>query len=428
MLILPALVLAEEKKVIIGFHHNAMHTEHHKRERVHRAGGRIKRVHALLDTVAASLPKEAIAALKNDPEIAYVEEDRTFSFAAPTPTTYVPPADYADSWSIVHIGADQSARNGNKGAGVKVAILDSGIDYNHPDLKDNYQGGYNFAYDNNDPFDDTRIGHGTHVAGIIAAKDNGTGVVGVAPDASIYAVKVLNGGMMGSTSDILAGIEWAITNNMDIINMSFGIPFGPLYYSQAVDDACAAAYSAGIIIVAAAGNSNQPNVDYPAAFDSVIAVSATAKDDSHASYSNYGSKVEVAAPGSDIKSTVPGGSYALLSGTSQAAPHATGVAALMLSASIQEGNTAVNIVDDIRQRLGSTAHDLGDPGRDDYFGFGLVEAPLVEAPTDPTVVKPRKPRKAHPRAMALKPMALIRKSIDHGWEKLLLRSAANHNW
>jgi subtilisin len=372
---LVSLAQAGEKKVIIGFRPAPALTEYEKGNKVQRAGGRIKRSHSLINAVSANLPEEEIAGLKNDPHVAYVEEDRVFSVVEPLPAQIVPSPEYVDSWGVLHIGADVAAMNGIKGDGVKVAVLDSGIDYNHPDLKDNYKGGYNFAYDNNDPFDDTRIGHGTHVAGIIAARDNGTGVVGVAPDASIYAVKVLNGGMMGSTSDILSGIEWAIANNMNVITMSFGVPFDPLYYSQAVEEACSKAYAAGIILVAAAGNSNQPNVDYPAAFDSVIAVSATARDDSRAPFSNYGTKTELAAPGVEIKSTVPGGGYAVLSGTSQAAPHVAGVAALILSAGIKDSNRNGNSVDEVRKRLDSTAHDLGDPGRDAYFGYGMVKAP-----------------------------------------------------
>lgn len=416
-LILPALVFAEDKKVIIGFHQNSGLTDHDKNERVRRAGGRIKRDHTRINAISAHMPEEAIAGLKRDPRIKYIEEDRLISFVEPPPTQIPPPADYSDSWSIVHIGAEVAAMNGIKGTGVKVAILDSGIDYNHPDLKENYKGGYNFAYDNNDPFDDTRLGHGTHVAGIIAAKDNGTGVVGVAPDASLYAVKVLNGGMLGSTSDILSGIEWAISNKMDIINMSFGVPFDPLNYSQAVEDACQKAYDAGIIIIAAAGNSNQPTVDYPAAFDSVIAVSATAVNDSRAPFSNYGTKVELAAPGMDIKSTVPGGGYAVISGTSQAAPHVAGVAALLLSAGIKDGNADGNIVDEVRKRLDSTAHDLGDPGRDVYFGFGLVEAAKYY-----TVSRTRAPLEADALTLPLKPGTHRIGIINHGLKKIVFRA------
>ncbi len=375
LIVLSNTAQAGDKKVIIGFRQGSELNEQEKHDKVQRAGGRIKRVHLATNTMVAHLPEVEIDNLKKDPHVAYVEEDRVFRITEPLPALTPPSAEYIESWGVLHIGADFAAMNGIKGAGVKVAILDSGIDYNHPDLKDNYKGGYNFAYDNNDPFDDTRIGHGTHVAGIIAARDNGTGVVGVAPEASIYAVKVLNGGMMGSTSDILAGIEWAITNKMNIINMSFGVPFDPMYYSQAVEDACNKAYKAGIILVAATGNSRQPNVDYPAAFNSVIAVSATAKDDTLALFSNYGTKVELAAPGVDIKSTVPGGGYAILNGTSQAAPHVSGVVALILSSSNKVGNRNMNIVDAVRRRLDLTAHDLGDPGKDIYFGYGLIEAP-----------------------------------------------------
>src|SRR6185369_15712642 len=154
-----------------------------KHDKIRRAGGKIRRVHSFINAVAAQVPEEAIAGLKNDPRVAYVEVDKVVSVVEPPPIQTASPQEYLDSWGVQHIGADVAQKYGYKGAGVKVAVLDSGIDYNHPDLKDNYMGGYNFIYDNNDPMDDTHLGHGTHVAGIIAAKDNGTGVVGVAPDA-----------------------------------------------------------------------------------------------------------------------------------------------------------------------------------------------------------------------------------------------------
>lgn len=360
----------EEQKVIIGFHHTSGLAEHEKKDRVYRVGGKIRRIHSSINAVAAQLPEEAIVDLKKDPHIAYVEADSILTVVDPIQVQTSSPQEYADSWGVQHIGADVAAMKGYKGAGAKVAILDTGIDYNHPDLKDNYKGGYNFVYENNDPIDDSRYGHGTHLAGIIAAKDNGTGVVGVAPEASLYAVKVLNGGMMGSTSDILAGIEWAIINKMNVINMSFGAPMD----SQAFRDSCDMAYKAGIILIAAAGNFNQPIVDNPAGFDSVVAVSATAQDDSRAPFSNYGTKVELSAPGVAIKSTVFGGGYGVMSGTSQAVPHVAGVAALIVSAGIKDGNGDGNTADDVRRRLTATSRDLGDPGRDMYFGYGLVDA------------------------------------------------------
>lgn len=367
-------VTAAEKKVLVGFREQAGLTSLEKQEKIHRAGGRIKRALKRMNVVAARLPEEDIQRLKDDPSIAYVEEDSVVRAVEPFAALGAPSREYLDSWGVSRIGADLAAQAGFTGAGIKVAVLDTGIDYNHPDLKDNYRGGYNFVYDNDDPFDDSMsayvpTGHGTHVAGIIGARNNGTGVVGVAPEVSLYAVKVLNAGLAGDVSDIIAGIEWAINNNVQIISMSIGSNL----YSEALREACDRAAQAGIILVAAAGNFNNSSIEYPAAFDSVIAVTATRPDDTRPLY-NYGPQMELAAPGVGIKSTVPGGGYGYLTGTSQAAPHVAGVAALLLASGITDTNGNGTVADEVRQRLAGTARDLGDPGWDAAFGYGLVDA------------------------------------------------------
>jgi len=374
MLAVAVPVTAAEKKMLVGFREQAGLTSLEKQERIHRAGGRIKRALKRLNVVAAQLPEEEIQRLKSDPAVAYVEEDSVVYAVEPFVALGTSSSEYLDSWGVTRIGADLAAQGGFTGAGIKVAILDTGIDYNHPDLKDNYRGGYNFVYDNDDPFDDSMsayvpTGHGTHVAGIIGARNNGTGVVGVAPDVSLYAVKVLNAGLAGDVSDIIAGIEWAIDNKMQIINMSIGSNL----YSEALREACDRAAQAGIILVAAAGNFNDSTIQYPAAFDSVIAVTATRPDDTRPLY-NYGPQMELAAPGVGIKSTVPGGGYGYLTGTSQAAPHVAGVAALLLASGITDVNGNGTIADEVRQRLAGTARDLGEPGWDAAFGYGLVDA------------------------------------------------------
>jgi subtilisin/minor extracellular protease Epr len=187
-----------------------------------------------------------------------------------------------------------------------VAILDTGIDYEHSDLNDNYIGGYDFANNDLEPMDDN--GHGTHCAGIVAAEDNEGGVVGVAPEADLYAVKVLDSVGNGYM--------------MDVISMSFGSNLG----STSLETACDNAYSSGVLVVAAAGNDGNPsgegdNVDYPARCDSVIAVAATDSNDNRAIWSSTGPDVELAAPGVSIYSTYLGGGYATMSGTSMACPH-----------------------------------------------------------------------------------------------------------
>ena len=172
------------------------------------------------------------------------------------------------------------------GTGVKIAVLDTGIDYNHPDLAGNYKGGYNFVNNNTDPWDDNCLSyfktcHGTHVSGTIAAEHNGIGVAGVAPGSSIYAVKVLDGGGFGAASLVVSGIEWAKNNGMNIISMSLGSTEN----NTAVLDAVNAAYDSGILLVAAGGNTGGGPVSYPAAYDSVIAVTAIDQNGQKASFS-----------------------------------------------------------------------------------------------------------------------------------------------
>ena len=376
-----AVAVAADKQVIIGFKKEIKTTEEHKLQKLHRSGGRVKRSHKLLNAISAQLPEEEIAKLKQDPAIAYVEPDITVGLTEPLITIPLS-QEYSDSWGVTKIGGTTAAAAGLTGAGIKVAVLDSGIDYSHPDLKDNYKGGYNFVYDNNDPFDDGYISHGTHIAGIIGARNNGTGVVGVAPEVSLYAVKVLGGMVTGDLSDILAGMEWAITNKMDVINMSIGAPID----SAAFKDACDRAYEAGIIIVAASGNAHSA-VEFPAAYDSVIAVSATDQDDTIATFSNYGESVELTAPGVNINSTLRGGGYGIMKGTSQATAHVTGATAILLSKQIADDNGDGRIADEIRTLLGTSATDLGAVGRDQYFGFGRVDLDKALTPPAATTLE-----------------------------------------
>jgi subtilisin/minor extracellular protease Epr len=208
---------------------------------------------------------------------------------------------------------------------IKVAILDSGIDINHTDLRKNIKGGLN-AFDSKNTYaDDSPNGHGTHVAGIISASDNNIGVTGVAPSSDIYSIKVLSAYGTSDVDTIIKGLEWSIDNKMQIVNMSFYL----LEDSKKLHNVIKKAYNANIILVAAAGDQND-RANYPAAYPEVISVGATdiTNQISHIS-SNY--KVDFVAPGVNIYSTVKNSSYGYLSGTSMAAPHVTGAIVLMLS-------------------------------------------------------------------------------------------------
>jgi subtilisin family serine protease len=307
-------------------------------------------------------------ALENIPGLLLLEADGTVQAVKGKPPWAGPKEEApATPWGIDQIDAEL-VWDTNTGFGSKVAVLDTGIDIDHPDL--DVAGGYN-AITNIEVAADDDNGHGTHVAGIIAAlKDTGedTGAVtGVAPDASLYAVKVLNAAGSGYVSDVVEGIYWAINNDMDVINLSLGTSIDYSILHMAVD----AAYADGIVVVAAAGNEGNPpgkgdNVIYPAKYSSVIAVAATNQDDERPKWSSTGPDLELAAPGMDILSTWNDSDYESKSGTSMAAPHVSGTVALMLASGVS--------VYDVRSILQSTADDLGAAGWDSKYGYGLVDA------------------------------------------------------
>ncbi|MBO8170470.1 MAG: S8 family peptidase [Bacillaceae bacterium] len=211
-----------------------------------------------------------------------------------------------------------------RGSGVKIGVIDTGIDRTHPDLRSRVAGGVDVR-EGDSPFRDLN-GHGTHIAGIIAAALNHEGIVGVAPEASLYSIRAFGAEGTGSTTDVIEGIDWAIDHGMDIINMSFGSEEG----SQAERNAVRAALDAGIIMLAAAGNAGG-RVDFPARYRGVIGVGAITINNRIPSFSNRGRGVDFVEPGVDILSTWPGGSYRRLDGTSMATAHLSGIAAIFLS-------------------------------------------------------------------------------------------------
>jgi subtilisin family serine protease len=247
---------------------------------------------------------------------------------------------------------------GIMGVGVDVAFLDTGIDMNHPDLEDNYRGGVDFVNDDFTPFDDN--GHGTGVSGVAAAVENGFGVIGVAPEIGIYAVKTLRYDEQGTISDLISGIQWAVDRGVSVIGMSLGTEDD----NRALYDAIRAAYQRGVLLVAAAGN-NGEQVLYPAAYPEVIAVAASTRGDDHAWFSNEGPEVELIAPGMDLLTTSLGGHYSTKSGTSFAVPLVVGVAALMFSVGLNDSVA-------IRDCLTSTAESLGLSAT--AQGYGMVDA------------------------------------------------------
>jgi subtilisin family serine protease len=326
----------------------------------------------LINGLVARLPEAAQAALARRPEVAFIEDDalmRIKGRLTPCAKGRGRPApaqpDESVPWNIGRIGADRVWET-TQAPGVKVAIVDTGIDLNHPDLVDNISpengGGYNAIRPRKSPDDDN--GHGTHVAGTVAAADNLIGVVGVGPQISLSAVKVLSRSGTGFVSDVIDGLGWCIVNGMQVANMSMGGPD-----SLSLHLAIREAYLAGITIICAAGNNDGGPVDYPAAYPETIAVSATTRSSGFAPFSSAGPEVDLAAPGENVYSTYKDGYYAWGSGTSMAAPHVSGTAALVLAAKGPMGPEAM--LDHLR----AAAEDLGLPSGQQ--GAGLVRADLA---------------------------------------------------
>jgi subtilisin family serine protease len=349
-----------------------------------------------------------VAEYKKDPDVEYAEPNYIMkAFDLPNdPYLYSVGSwgqPYDDLWGLKKIEAP-AAWEITKGAGVVVAVVDSGIDLNHPDINDNlwtnageipndFQDndgngfvddvyGWNFANENNNPYDD--VGHGTHVAGTIAAEgNNGLGIVGVAWQSKVMAVKGL--GTMGGYSYMLAGaLRYAVDNGADVINNSWG----GMFFSQTVADAVAYAHGRGAVLVASAGNdyANVVSFVYPAALPEVITVSASDTNDQKADFSNFGPEIEVAAPGGNSQSdpwpdnilslkaplarTYPtvGSNLTRLRGTSMAAPHVSGVAALILARHPSYSN------EDVRRLLLMSVDDVDAPGFDNNTGYGRINA------------------------------------------------------
>jgi subtilisin family serine protease len=394
-------------------------------------GGKIKYSYTIVNAVAAQMPESALEGLSRNPHVSAIEADDTV-YAVEVFDT-----ELDNSWGVKHIqSGDAHAGNGvtpNKGTVVKIGIIDSGVNYYHPDLSDNFDSlnlGYDFYYYDTDPMD--VYGHGTHVAGTACAEDNGNGavdgngnplygVVGVAPECALYSLRVLNENGVGYWSDIIAAVEWStgalmqIENvftgemltvqgeKMDVVNLSLGKSGDPgTIVKQSFDNA----YNDGVLIVAAAGNSgnkggkNESTI-YPAKFDSVIAVGATEdSSNNRASFSSTGVDVEIVAPGVNVYSSWNDNTdyynnptacrngdindcYKYGSGTSMASPHVAGTAALVIKALRDAGVAYTNA--DVRAILQSTAQDLGDNGRDIQYGYGLVNALAAVQATDPSI-------------------------------------------
>ena len=309
--------------------------------------------------------REKLRAYLREPWIEYAEPD----FVA---HAFLEPNDpgFESQWGPIRIHAPEAWDITTASPEVRIAVCDTGIDQNHADLVGKIVANKNFTSSRSI---DDKFGHGTHVAGIAAAvSNNGRGVAGVGFSSSLMNVKVLGDNGSGYYSWVAKGITWAADHGAKVINLSLGGPAG----SGTLQNAVNYAWSKGCVIVAAAGNDGNGNPSYPAYYDNCIAVAATDPNDSKATFSNHGFWVDVAAPGVDIYSTLPNHknqmgprNYGTLSGTSMAAPHVAGVAALVWATDFGTSNNAV------RERIETTGDELEGTLSSD--GIGRVNAYLA---------------------------------------------------
>jgi subtilisin len=292
-----------------------------------------------IDVLTIEADRQAIADLRRRRDVRFIERDREYHAIAQTTP---------DGIKTVNAPAAHAAST--TADGIDVAVIDTGIDRMHPDLADNLGAGRAFYGGVGAPVWDDDNGHGTHVAGTVGAIDNDEGVIGVGPDVTLHAVKVLNATGTGLASDIAAGIEWTVDQGFAVGNLSLGGGG-----TDTLREAVTFAEDNGTLLVAAAGNDGNCSdcISAPARYPECLAVSATTNRDTLASFSSTGPEVELAAPGNEVYSTSYLQDYATLSGTSMASPHVAGAAAAVVA----DGTDPL----EARQRLKDTAVDIGLP-------------------------------------------------------------------
>ncbi len=351
-------------EVIVGFRSGL--TPHEQESIIKKHGGIFIEREPALDTVLVKVNnlQAYISEITREAAVEYAEPNyiRKLLFTPNDPF-------WSRQYNLKLINADDAWEYERGKKSIKIAIVDSGIQYDHPDLKANYvRGGYDWVNDDPFPYDD--YGHGTHCAGIAAAvTNNRKGIAGIA-QVSLMAEKVANAKGYATVWDTSRGIIHAVDEGASIISFSLG-KYSP---SSTVEKACQYAWDSGCLLVAAAGNDGEDSIACPARYDSVIAVGAIDRHRQRWYKSNHGPELELVAPGVEILSTYTyetGGGYATGSGTSAACPHVAGVAALMWSRCPSLTNRR------IRDLLMESAIDLGTPGWDEYYGWGMVNAEVV---------------------------------------------------
>jgi len=330
---------------------------------IHRQlGGQVKQTIAGIGVQVVTVPQgqvmEKAKAYSANARVAYAEPDfMAEALGSPDDPGFV------NQWGMVKAQAPQAWEVTTGSSSINIAILDTGVDLDHPDLANKIISNVNFS---GSASVDDYYGHGTHVAGIAAAiTNNGIGVAGLGCNSTIMNVKVLDDSGMGTYSWIASGIIWAADNGAELINMSLGGSSG----SSALKDAVDYAWSKGVVVVAAAGNDGSTTPSYPAYYANCIAVAATDASDAMAYFSTYGKWVDVAAPGLSIYSTLRNNGYGYKSGTSMAAPHVAGLAALVFT-TVSDVNGDGKLNDEVRSRVEITCDDIGVSG----IGHGRINA------------------------------------------------------
>jgi len=326
--------------------------------------------------VPADAAEKVLLALQRNKDVVYAEPD---SIAHAISTANDPYFTQNFQWYLSKIEAPIAWSTSTGSSQVIVAVVDTGVLATHPDISGKVLVGYDFVNDDADATDDN--GHGTGVAGFTAAStNNGIGMAAVSWANPVLPVKVLGADGSGSHSGIAKGITWATDKGARIINLSLG----GTAWSQTLQDAVNYAWNRNVIVIAAAGNNGNNTAFYPAACNNVIAVSATNSSDGRPNWSNYGSYIDISAPGADVLTLSGASGYANSNGTSYASPVTAGVVALMVAANPQLSNAA--IVDTVLRN----SDDIGSSGYDVYFGYGRVNARRAVAavttstPTDTT--------------------------------------------
>ena len=337
---------------------------------------------AKIGVVIMDVPADQVSQIKKDlkadPDVIYVETDGEVQALDVFPND----TNFGSQYGLFRIHAPQGWEISTGSPSVTIAVVDSGVDAFHPDLVMKVLPGTDFIDGDNLPQDD--YGHGTHVAGIAAASsNNSTGVAGVSWGAQILPVRVLNAVGDGNYANLSAGIIWSVDHGAQIINLSLG----GLLPNDTLKTAVDYAINHGVMLIAAAGNDASGNLRYPARYPAVIAVGSTNSLDQRSGFSNYGTGLDLVAPGEAIFSTNPGGGYGNRTGTSMSTPYVSGLAAILWGMAGMPGPQRVESI------MEQSALDLGSTGWDAEYGFGLIQMDAALL----TRINPTRPKSPTPQ-------------------------------